>query len=153
MGQLILLFVLTLSVIMLASYREIRQKNAAMLEHYAQMYFPEQQPGEQEVLETGPEQGMLTESETEPGKGPWDGVEPEPKPDGRVVRDPGGKPGKPPLDERPDYQLSTFYCVALADDHTVLDVDNGEKAVYSKEDLVEIAERLVEGKRRSGRSG
>ena len=153
MGPLILLFILTLTVIMLASYREIRQKNSAMLERYAQLYFPGQKRGEQTASETDPGQGILTESEEEPGNEPWDGAGPEAKPDGRDSQDPGGKPGKPPLDERPDYQLSTFYCVALADDHTVLAVDNGEKEVYSEEDLVGIAERLVEGNRKSGRSG
>ncbi len=123
MVPLILLFILTLSVIMLASYREIRQRNSDMLERYAELYFLGQNP------------------------------EPEPKPGGLEETDSGAKPAKPPIDDRPDYQLSTFYCVALAEDGTVLAVDNGEKAVYSEEDLVEIAQELLEGKRRSGRSG
>ena len=141
MGSLILLFVLTLFVIMLASYREIRQKNSEMLEHYAQLYYLEQQPW------TGTLEGGTLEGEI------LEGAKPEPKPGDRDGLDPGGRPGKPPLDERPDYQLSTFYCVALADDNTVLAVDNGEKEVYSEEDLVKIAVNLVGGKRKSGRSG
>ena len=38
MGSLILLFVITLSVIVLASFREIRHKNLEMLERYVEMY-------------------------------------------------------------------------------------------------------------------
>ena len=68
MGPLILLFVLTLSVIMLASYREIRQRNAEMLERYAELYSLEHHPGDQ----------------------------------GSQKPDPGVRPGKPPIDDRPD---------------------------------------------------
>lgn len=42
MGSLILLFVITLAVILLASFREVRRKNTEMLEHYVAMYSPEQ---------------------------------------------------------------------------------------------------------------
>ena len=43
MLSLILLFAVTLSVIMLASYREIRQRNAEMLERYVELYSLDQQ--------------------------------------------------------------------------------------------------------------
>ena len=61
--------------------------------------------------------------------------------------------GRPPLDERPDFQLSTFYSVALDDDGTVLAVDTGEKSVYGEDDLVEIARDILEGGAASGRRG
>ena len=141
MGPLILLFVLTLSVIMLASYQEIRQKNADMLERYAELYSLEQQMGDQDAQKPDSRQDIPDNSEPEPVPDSWDG------------KDPGVRPGKPPIDDRPDYQLSTFYSVALADDGTVLAADNGAKAVYSEEDLVELAEGLLEGNRKSGRSG
>ena len=60
---------------------------------------------------------------------------------------------KPPIDDRPDYRLSTFYSVAIADDGTVLASDNGEKDVYSEEELTQTAQGLLEGKKQSGRSG
>ncbi|EGL38786.1 hypothetical protein HMPREF9126_0265 [Parvimonas sp. oral taxon 110 str. F0139] len=38
MGSIIILFAVTLSVILLASFREIRQKNLDMLERYVEDY-------------------------------------------------------------------------------------------------------------------
>ena len=115
MGPLILLFVITLSVILLASYREIRQRNSEMLDHYADLYYPGQQPEERQKE--------------------------------------GAGPGKPPMDDRPDYQLSTFYSVAISDDGTVLASDNGEKDVYSEAELIKTAKELLEENKHSGRSG
>ena len=115
MGSLILLFVITLSVIMFASFREIRHKNSEMLERYTDLYYLGQQPEEREEQEPGPE--------------------------------------KHPIDDRPDYQLSTFYSVAIADDGTVLASDNGEKDVYSEEELINTAKELLEGNKQSGKSG
>ena len=115
MGSLSLLFVITLSVIMLASYREIKQNQSEMLERYAGLYNLGQQPEEREEM--------------------------------------GPRPEKPPIDDRPDYRLSTFYSVAIADDGTVLAADTGEKDVYSKEELIKTAEELLEGKKQSGKSG
>ena len=60
-------------------------------------------------------------------------------------------PGKPPIDERRDYQLSTFYSVALSEDGEVLAVDNGIKAVYEENDLAELAKGILEGNTSSGR--
>ena len=107
MASLILLFVATISVIMAASFREIRQRNAEMLGRYAELYDRRREQGVPEL---------------------------PPRPDG----DPGPGPGpaEPPWDARPDYQLSTFYSVALAEDGSVLAVDNGEKALYEEEELV-----------------
>ncbi|MCR5321720.1 MAG: hypothetical protein K6E85_00310, partial [Lachnospiraceae bacterium] len=44
MLSLILLFGVTLSVIMLASYHEIRQQSSEMLERYVELYSLDQQP-------------------------------------------------------------------------------------------------------------
>ena len=131
MGSLILLFVITLSVIMLESYREIRQNNADMLERYVELYVLENQPGRQD----GPELGQ------EPPE--------KPSPDD-LGQEP---PEKPPLDSGRDYQLSTFYSVALAEDGTVLSVDNGQRTVFSEEDLISIARDILAGSQSSGRTG
>ena len=123
MVSLILLFAITLSVIMFASYQEIRKQNAEMLERYVELYFLEQMPDSH----NGPD------TDSEPGPGP--------------------KPADPPIDQRPGYQLSTFYSVALAGDHTILAVDNGERTVYGDDELVRIAEELLSEGKTSGRKG
>ena len=60
MGSLILLFSVTLSVILAASFREVRHRNSKMLEHYVQTYSLEQQTGmnapEQQTGMNAPEQ-------------------------------------------------------------------------------------------------
>ena len=139
MVSLILLFAATLSVIMLASYREIRQQNSEMLERYAELYYLEQQPGGQ----NGPDPENRPDGQNGPGM--------ENRPGG--INEPGAKPkpGEPPLDQKPDYQLSTFYSVALAEDSSVLAVDNGERAVYEEDELVRIAEELLSQGKMSGR--
>ena len=128
MGSLILLFAVTLSVIMLASYREIRQENMEMLKRHVELYYLEDEAG-------GPD--------NPPPEAPvnsFDGRAPEPR-------------EKPPLDQKPGYQLATFYSVAFGENDTVLAVDNGEKAVYSEEELIRIAREILAGNRLSGRSG
>ena len=128
MGSLILLFAITLSVIMFASYREIRQNNAEMLDRYVELYY------------LGSESGALNDPA------------PDSKPLGQGGPDQGPQQGKPPLDKRPDYQLSTFYSVALGEDGTVLAADDGEKTVYSEEDLIGIAKEILAGGKSSGRT-
>ena len=125
MGSLILLFAITLSVILFASYREIRQKNMEMLERHVELYYLQQEP-----------EGSAASIPIEPPDRPA----PEP-------------PGRPPLDKKPDYQLSTFYSVAFGDDGTVLAADNGEKDVYSEDELIRIAKEIIAGNRLSGRTG
>ena len=127
MLSLILLLALTLSVIMLASYREIRQRDSEMLERYVETYVLDPHSGTEEL----------------PGSREKDRDIPEPRPD----------PGDPPWDFRPDYQLSTFYSVALAEDGSVLAVDNGERAIYEEDELGRVAQELLAEGRQSGRKG
>lgn len=146
MGSLILLFVVTLSVILLASYREIRQRDARMLEHYVETYRPRQVP----------------EGQTDPGSLP-DGQDGQAiPPDGQNSpfdpqdgqgHGPGRKQDEPPIDERMDYRLSTFYSVAFQEDGSVLSVDTGDRGLYEEEELIRIAKELAEGDRKSGRTG
>ena len=102
MGSLILLFAITLSVILLASYREIRQENMAMLKRHVELYYLDGETGGPPDL-------------------PPDGLPDLPN---APVLEP---PGRPPLDQKPDYQLSTFYSVAFGENDAVVAVDKGEK--------------------------
>ena len=129
MGSLILLFAITLSVIMFASYREIRQKNMDMLERNVELYYLD----EESDHHNDPAQEPPSDSHDDPAQ----------RPDRR----------DPPLDQKPDYQLSTFYSVAFGDGDTVLDVDNGEKDVYSEEELISVAREVLAWNRPSGRTG
>ena len=119
MGSLILLFVITLTLILLASFREVRQRNAEMLERYVEMYSLAQGSDSQTKPHTSFGRGQLS--------------------------------GDPPMDERPDYRLSTFYSVALAEDDVVLAVDDGEKNVYSRDDLIRMATEIRTGHQSAGR--
>ena len=125
MGSLILLFGITLSVILLASYREVRQRNADMLAHYAEQYVPGESSGQRPEPQSAAESGPV----------------------------PDAPPDKPPMDRRPDYRLSTFYAVAFSEDGGLLAVDNGEKDVYSEEDLTGLAGEILAGNASSGRTG
>lgn len=142
MGSLILLFAVSLSVIMFASYREIRQKNSEMLERYVELYSLEQQTGGGDVPEPAPQR-----DDPPPDGGPGD-LQGQPPPD----RGPDDLPDKRPSDRGPDYQLSTFYSVALSENSSVLAVDNGEKDLYSEEDLIRIAKDILAESKASGRT-
>ena len=128
MGSLILLFAITLSVILLASYREIRQENMAMLKRHVELYYLDGETGGPPDL---PPDGLLD------------------LPNAPVLE----PPGRPPLDQKPDYQLSTFYSVAFGENDAVVAVDKGEKEVYSEEELIGIAKEILAGNTASGRTG
>ena len=138
MGSLILLFSVTLSVILAASFREVRHRNSKMLEHYVQTYSLEQQTG-------------MNAPEQQPAGQNTPVHKPVHESDRQEMQGPPPDPGKPPIDERRDYQLSTFYSVALSEDGEVLAVDNGIKAVYEENDLAELAKGILEGNTSSGR--
>lgn len=125
MGSLILLFSATLSVILFASYREIRQQSAEMLERYVNLYSLEQQPG------------MNPSNDLRPGDQAFPGREPE--------------PGELPPDVRADFQLSTFYSVSFDATGAVLAVDNGAKGLYRETELIDLARSLLEKGKSQGR--
>ena len=127
MGSLILLFVVTLSVIMFASYREVRQKDSELLERYVELYrLDSERPDDQKPDDQRPDDAPEL---------------PEQRKD------------NPPIEERSDYKLSTFYSVAIAKDGTVRAVDDGDRSVYEEEELVEIATQVVEQGKKSGTTG
>ena len=68
----------------------------------------------------------------------------------RPVPVPGPDGKDRPVDERPDYQLSTFYSVAFATDGTVIAVDDGDRAIYSQDEIVGIAKSILTGNKKSG---
>lgn len=125
MLSLILLLAVTLSVIMWASYREMRRRDSSMLERYVETY----------VLDEHSEAEKLPKSRQK------DQGIPELRPN----------QGNPPPDVRPDYQLSTFYSVAFSDDGTVLAIDIGARGLHGEEELVETARNLLEKGKKSGR--
>ncbi len=118
MVSLILLLAVTLSVIMLASYREIWQRDSEMLTRYAELY-------------------SLDQGKTDYNPGPL----PEARPD---------QEGPPP-NERPDYQLSTFYSVAIDENGNILAVNNDAKGLYEEDELIGIARDLLEEGKSAGR--
>lgn len=61
--------------------------------------------------------------------------------------------GMPPLDKRPDYQLSTFYSVAFGEPGDVLSVDTGDRGVYGEEELTRMAEEILTSQTPAGRQG
>ena len=167
MAALILLFGAALSVILAASYREIGQKNTEMLERYVDLYYLEQQAGDPEAQDADarpgqpPEGGGPGERPDQPPEGGGPGERPDQPPEGEAGTPPekpssDGGPGaqreKPPLENQPDYQLSTFYSVALDKDGTVLAVDDGDKDVYSEEDLSGIAKEILAESKDSGKT-
>ena len=128
MGSLLLLFIITMSVVMLASYREIRQKNTELLDRYVELYY------------LGSQSGAMN------------GPAPESKPPEQDMPEQRPQRGKPPMENKPGYQLSTFYSVAFAEDGSVLAVDDAEKTVYSEEELTSIAREILAAKKMSGRT-
>ena len=144
MGSLVLLFAITLSVILFASYREVNRNNAEKLERYMDLY----RLGQDEMMEpasgknsdrsegqTRLENNGETTRETLPDSPPW------------------SKNSTPPPEERSDYQLSTFYAVAFSKDGEILRIDDDEKGLYSEEDLAEIARGILDNGTGSGKTG
>ena len=140
-GSLLLLFAVTLSVILLASYREVRQRNMDLLERYAELF----------RLDTEAESASPPDAPPEPDR--QSAAAPDGRPEGPDGPEGMKRPGKPPLDQGPDYRLSTFYSVVLDDAGEVRAIDNGEKDVYSEEELTQLARELQSAAQTSGRLG
>ena len=113
MGSIIILFAVTLSVILLASFREIRQKNLDMLERYVEDYSIDNKEKNRNKKDL--------ELEKNPNK-------------------------------NSDYQLSTFYSVAISNNGSVLALDNGNKELYNNDKLTQIAKSILDEKKLSGRT-
>ena len=125
MVSLLLLFAVTLSVIVLASYHEMRQRSSEMLERYTELYSRDQQPGPEMV--------------------------PDGKPGDQEFPGSSLPMGDLPPDLGPGFQLSTFYSVAFLEDGTVLSVNDGAKGLYSEDELITIARDLLTKGKTAGR--
>ena len=154
MGSLIILFSVTLAVITLASFRDIRHKNLNTLEHFAESYTIEdksktsQKPttsdGEKPNKDqsSSNEQGINNRQEAS-NRGMDNSHQPGHRDESRPDR--GG-------DQEPAYQLSTFYTVVLTDKGDLVSVDNGDKEIYSEDKLVKLAKKALSEDIRHGRS-
>ena len=125
MVSLILLFTVTLSVIMLASYHELRRQSSEMLERYADLYSLDQQPKTEMVPDLRPDRQDL----------------PGPAPEQKDL----------PPDLGPGFQLSTFYSVAFSEEGAVLSVNDGGNGLYSKDELIRMARDLLAKDKTAGR--
>ena len=135
MGSLSLLFVITLSVILFASSRQMLRENLEKLERYSDRYLLESQKNGMNPPGSG-NPGSGNPGPGNPGSG--NHLPPEPRPD-------DGTP--------PDYQLSVFYSVAFSKDNMVLEVENGDNDLYGEDELVSLAVELLGRNRKSGRTG
>ena len=125
MVSLILLFTVTLSVIMLASYHELRRQSSEMLERYVDLYSLDQQP------------------KTE--------MAPDLRPDSQDLPGPAPEQRDLPPDLGPGFQLSTFYSVAFSEEGAVLSVNDGGNGLYSKDELIRMARDLLAKNKTAGR--
>ena len=146
MGSLLILFAITLSVILLASYREIRNNNSEKLERYADLFLLNSQSQDQ----APPEPNSESKSEQRTNQTPPDS-KPEYRPENNAEQ--RQRKDNAPIEERSDYQLSTFYSVVFSKDNEVLEVDDGDKDVYDEDELVEIAKQVLEKNKDEGQIG
>ena len=125
MGSLSLLFIITLSVILLASFRQMQRENTERLNRYSDMYLLESR----KISDDAPPQDRIRAPES----GPVDGM--------------------PRTDESHDFQLSVFYSVAFSKEGEVIEVNVGEKNLYEEDELVSLAKEVLAGNKKSGKTG
>lgn len=149
MSLLIFLFVVTLTVIIWASYREVREKNSEMLDRYVDIYHLDQR-------QEGP--GTIAENPADSGKpnpeentGQRQGNAPDQKQEKSGLGEPKPGQGDMPPDLGPSYELSTFYSVTFDKEGNIKAVNNGENGLYDEDRLVEIARSLLTQSKTRGR--
>lgn len=87
---------------------------------------------------------MTTHAEMYTLSNPFGDIPPiMPKPD-------GGNKFDPVFADSPMFQLSTFYTVAVSYDGRVLEIRNTQPTVHSDNDLKQLAEKIVKGKKIKG---
>ena len=125
MGSLSLLFIITLSVILLASFRQMQRENTERLNRYSDMYLLESQKNSDDAP---PQDRVRT-----PESGPMADM--------------------PRVDDSPDFQLSVFYSVAFSKEGEVIEVNVGEKNLYEEDELVSLAKEALVGNKKTGKTG
>ena len=134
MSVLALLFLGTLSVIYISSYIELSETNNEMLERYTKLYY--------------------LEKESDGNTRPIDPIDISPPDFVDPVGDiPRGAPKDRKIEETPEFQLSTFYSVAISDSGDILAADNGDGTVYEKQMLEKYASEIVKSQRTKGVKG
>lgn len=128
MSILVFLFIGMLAVIYAFSYYDTLRENQKMLENHAALYF----------LGDIPEGADKSDS-------PYRQNPPD-------VPDPSAVPGAANVEDSPEYQLSSFYSVAISRDGSILSTDN-TKTVYTDEELNEIALKIYRGRKNIGTTG
>ncbi|MCD7945839.1 MAG: HAMP domain-containing histidine kinase [Clostridiales bacterium] len=123
MATFLLLFVVTLSMIYILSYRELYQEDLDMLETYVEQYAENGNPSQ-----ARPTGGVRQESS------------------------PPGENDLPDRDSA-RYLLSSFYSVAFDGDGTTFSVDTGDGALYTESQLIQVTEALLDTGRTEGTYG
>ncbi len=123
MATFLVLFVVTLSMIYILSYRELYQEDLDMLETYVEQYAENGNPSQAR---------------------PTGGV--------RQEASPPGENGLPDRDSA-RYLLSSFYSVAFDGDGATFSVDTGDGTLYTESQLTQVAEALLDTGRTEGTYG
>ena len=131
MSVLALLFLGTLAVIYGSSYFEVSAANHEMLQRYVELYSLEKQP-----------RGNMSLGDMEPR----DLLDP-------VIDVPKDISDGPHFEDKPVFQLSTFYSVAISDSGEILAVDNSDRNVYEDAELEEYAVEITESNKNKGVKG
>ncbi|MCH5297528.1 MAG: HAMP domain-containing histidine kinase [Ruminococcus sp.] len=125
MSILVLLFLGTLAVIYSSSYFEVSSRNYDMLERHAELY------------------SLRGFSEDTFGGRFSDTMEP-------LIENPKNKPNDSRFEDTPTFQLSTFYSVAISKDGDILEIDNRNETVYTKETLEKYASDILKSNKNRG---
>lgn len=126
MAVLALLFLGTLIVIYTASYLDVSESNFEMLAHHAELYMLYDQMKDEDLAAIFPE----------PDK-----------------PNPGMQKDNPHMEPFPEFQLSTFYSVALSYDGQVLATDTADNGVYEESQLEAYAQNIVDSGKTKGING
>lgn len=125
MSVLVILWIGTLCGIYLFSYNEVSTRNREMLKEHLNQHM---------LKMSNLEHLSNTELETTPNMETIAGI-----------------PSREPyFEDIPAFKLSTFYSVALNYEGKVLEIRNSETAIYTDEELEELAFDLIEDKKSSG---
>ena len=135
MSVLVLLWAGTLGVIYGSSSYEMKKQNRQMLQTHGEMYELNQPP--KEGLPDKPEK----DREDKPEKDHDD--KPEKNHDDKPKFGPGS----------PMFQLSSFYTVAVSFSGDVLEIRNEQQAVHTDEELEQLAQQILDGRKESGQKG
>lgn len=125
MSVLVLLFLGTLAVIYGSSYFEVSSRNYEMMERHAELY-----------------------SLNEPSEDSFDRKIPDTMES--IIDNPKNKPNDFRFEDTHTFQLSTFYSVAISKDGNILETDNRNEAVYSKETLEQYASDILQSNKTKG---